>query len=203
MIKLKLLRLIRRDFLVELKTLSTVVASLLIMIILYIYVVGIAYGNIIGRVKIYGISISYIEFLTPGLMAIAAIESSFIIGSMFWLDRRLGVFSQLLAGPFTRLEYITSKIVTVMLFSLIYSLIIIAFLLTLKYDLRELIGLFKVLSVIPLVSLIFSSLGLIIASYVRFYGSKGGETLKLNSPLYRNQQRITLKYRYLQLLNAQ
>ncbi len=145
------------------------------MIILYIYVVGIAYGNIIGRIKIYGISISYIEFLTPGLMAIAAIESSFIIGSMFWLDRRLGVFSQLLAGPFTRLEYITSKIVTVMLFSLIYSLIIIAFLLTLKYDLRELIGLFKVLSVIPLVSLIFSSLGLIIASYVRFYGSKGEE----------------------------
>ncbi len=61
---------------------------------------------------------SYLTFLTPGIMAFQAVMAGTVGGSILWADRRWGMLSQLLVGPFTRLQYLLGIMLTSMLFGL-------------------------------------------------------------------------------------
>ncbi len=60
----------------------------------------------------------YLTLLTPGIMAFQAVMAGTAGGSMLWADRRWGMLSQLLVGPFTRLEYLLGIMLTSMIFGL-------------------------------------------------------------------------------------
>ncbi|HTT25537.1 MAG TPA: ABC transporter permease [Thermoplasmata archaeon] len=60
----------------------------------------------------------YLTFLTPGIMAFQAVMAGTVGGSMLWADRRWGMLSQLLVGPFTRLQYLLGIMLTSLLFGL-------------------------------------------------------------------------------------
>ena len=62
--------------------------------------------------------VSYLAFLTPGIMAFQAVMAGTAGGSMLWADRRWGMLSQLLMGPFTRLQYLLGIMVTSLLWGL-------------------------------------------------------------------------------------
>jgi ABC-2 type transport system permease protein len=62
---------------------------------------------------------SYLAFLTPGIMAFQVVMAGTVGGSMLWADRRWGMLSQLLVGPFTRLQYLLGILLTSMLFGLV------------------------------------------------------------------------------------
>jgi len=65
-----------------------------------------------------GSSDSYLTYLTPGIMAFQVVMAGTVGGSMLWADRRWGMLSQLLSGPFTRLQYLLGIMLTSMLFGL-------------------------------------------------------------------------------------
>lgn len=60
----------------------------------------------------------YLGFLTPGIMSFQAVMAGTAGGSILWADRRWGMLSQLLVGPFTRLQYLLGIMLTAMLFGL-------------------------------------------------------------------------------------
>jgi len=61
---------------------------------------------------------SYLAFLTPGIMSFQVVMAGTVGGSVLWADRRWGMLSQLLVGPFTRLQYLLGIMLTSMLFGL-------------------------------------------------------------------------------------
>lgn len=65
-----------------------------------------------------GAGLSYLTYLTPGIMAFQVVMAGTVGGSMLWADRRWGMLSQLLVGPFTRLEYLLGIMLTSVLFGL-------------------------------------------------------------------------------------
>lgn len=61
---------------------------------------------------------NYLAFLTPGIMSFQSVMAGTAGGSMLWADRRWGMLSQLLVGPFTRLQYLLGIMLTSMMFGL-------------------------------------------------------------------------------------
>ncbi|PCN50646.1 hypothetical protein B6U99_03240 [Candidatus Geothermarchaeota archaeon ex4572_27] len=164
---MRTLRLVRRDVLVGLRAFSPVAISLSLTIALYLLVAGPAYDRLIGVVAVGGVHLGYLEFLSVGIMAIAALESSFITGSMFWLDRRLGMFAQLLAGPYTRDQYVASKLLSSILLATAFSAAAVIVAVCAAPDPRVAEALGRAMLAVPLAALAFSSLGMLAASYVR------------------------------------
>ncbi len=68
---------------------------------------------------------NYLSFLTPGIMAFQAVMAGTVGGSILWADRRWGMLSQLLVGPFTRLQYLLGIMLTSMMFGLVGALVML------------------------------------------------------------------------------
>ena len=162
---MRLLRLVRRDTIIGFRTLGGVTLSLVLTLVLYIFVASLSYNSIVVKLRVMGRAINYVEFLAPGLAAIAVAETSFIMGSLYWIDRRVGMFEQLVAGPFTREEYAASKILTAAIYSLAYTALTIA----LVSLLSPCTGLemLRTLLATPIASTLFASMGLCAATRVR------------------------------------
>jgi ABC-2 type transport system permease protein len=73
-----------------------------------------------------GAGLSYLTYLTPGIMSFQVVMAGTVGGSMLWADRRWGMLSQLLMGPFTRLQYLFGIMLTSVLFGLAGSAVMLA-----------------------------------------------------------------------------
>jgi ABC-2 type transport system permease protein len=108
-----LVRLIYRNVVV-----NTDPGSLVILVGLpglYLVFFGYGFQSITGAAGAGG---HYLSFLTPGIMSFQAVMAGTVGGSMLWADRRWGMLSQLLSGPFTRLQYLLGIMFTSLLFGL-------------------------------------------------------------------------------------
>jgi ABC-2 type transport system permease protein len=81
----------------------------------YIFVAGFAYASIIPPQKIGDRLIDYVLFLAPGIVVMQIMFAASMAGAMLWLDKRLAMFTQIIVGPFSRWQYILSKLVSIML----------------------------------------------------------------------------------------
>jgi ABC-2 type transport system permease protein len=107
-----LLRLIYRNIWV-----NTDPGSLIILVGLPgMYLVFFGFG--FQSVSSGGPGTSYLSFLAPGILAFQAVMAGTVGGSILWADRRYGMLSQLLVGPFTRLQYLLGIMLTSLLFGL-------------------------------------------------------------------------------------
>jgi len=108
-----LLRLVYRNILV-----NTDPGSLIILVGLPgLYLVFFGYG-FQSVASAGGAGASYLSFLTPGIMSFQVVMAGTVGGSMLWADRRWGMLSQLLVGPFTRLQYLLGIMLTSILFGM-------------------------------------------------------------------------------------
>ena len=115
-----LLRLIYRNIAV-----NTDPGSLVILVGLPgLYLVFFGYG--FASIAPGGGSTSYLSFLTPGILAFQVVMAGTVGGSMLWADRRWGMLSQLLVGPFTRLQYLLGIMLTSVLFGLAGTAVMLA-----------------------------------------------------------------------------
>lgn len=108
-----LVRLVYRNILV-----NTDPGSLIILVGLpgmYLIFFGFGFQSLASSA---GSGNSYLGFLTPGIMAFQVVMAGTVGGSMLWADRRWGMLSQLLMGPFTRLQYLLGILLTSLLFGL-------------------------------------------------------------------------------------
>ncbi|HEV8049290.1 MAG TPA: ABC transporter permease [Thermoplasmata archaeon] len=158
-----LLRLIYRNIVV-----NTDPGSLIILVGLpgmYLVFFGYGFQSISGSGGAGG---SYLAFLTPGIMAFQVVMAGTVGGSMLWADRRWGMLSQLLVGPFTRLQYLLGIMLTSLLFGLggAFVMLGVAFAL-LGTAPTGLIALAVIFASITLGSIFFGALMLFISALVK------------------------------------
>ena len=68
---------------------------------MYLIFMGTKFTAIVHNFEVDGVSYYYASYLAPGIIAFQTVMAGTIGGSMLWLDRRFGMFSQILSGPFT------------------------------------------------------------------------------------------------------
>jgi hypothetical protein len=85
------------------------------MPIVYIFIMGLTFANIIRGVTIGGARVSYVQYLAIGVVFGQLMLSASYAGAMVFFDKKMGMFEQILAGPFRRWEYFLSKILSVIL----------------------------------------------------------------------------------------
>ncbi len=95
--------------------------------VFYIFISGYAYAGLIGNqgVRFGDIFVSYPSFLAVGMIGFNVMNSSTVAGSIIWNDKRNGMFQQLLVMPYTKLQYIISNLVTIMIMGLASAAIIL------------------------------------------------------------------------------
>ena len=88
--------------------------------IFYIFISGYAYSALLGNqgIRVGEILVSYPSFLAVGMIGFNVMNNRTLAGSIIWTDKRNGMFQQILVMPFTKVQYIFSNLVTIMLMGL-------------------------------------------------------------------------------------
>lgn len=86
---------------------------------MYLIFMGTMFTSIVSNFQVGDVSYNYASYLSPGIIAFQTVMAGTIGGSMLWLDRRFGMFSQILSGPFTRSQYLLGIILATTAASLI------------------------------------------------------------------------------------
>ena len=84
----------------------------------YLYVGGFVYGSLFDVVTIENVEIAYPAFLAVGLIVVQVFQGSSMCSSMYWIDARVNMLSQLKHLGFTSRAYYLSKLVSILLLSL-------------------------------------------------------------------------------------
>ena len=92
--------------------------------LVYIFVAGFAYAQLIPEVQSGSKELSYPAFLASGMIGFNIMNSTLISGILIWNDRRNGMFEQIMSGPFTRNHYILGNICTIGIIGLISAAMI-------------------------------------------------------------------------------
>jgi len=159
-----LVRDIRGSFLMS----PLFLASMLVSPLIYIFVLGFAFGGAISSVVAGGISMSYILFLTPGIIVSQFLTGGVYAGASIWFDKRFGMFEQILVGPFTKTQYITSKILSVALQGLAMAFLVLLLASPLLSGLSvSFLGILYIVAAWMFGSLLFGSLSIIVSTAVK------------------------------------
>jgi len=92
--------------------------------LIYIFVAGFAYTSLIDTVPYENKDLNYPAYLATGMIGFNIMNSTLISGIIIWNDRRYGMFEQILAGPFTRANYILSNVCTIGIVGLVSAALI-------------------------------------------------------------------------------
>ncbi len=92
--------------------------------LIYIFVAGFAYTSLIDKVPFENRELNYPAYLATGMIGFNIMNSTLISGIIIWNDRRHGMFEQILAGPFTRSNYILSNVCTIGIVGLVSATLI-------------------------------------------------------------------------------
>ena len=95
--------------------------------LVYIFVAGYAYSSLINENEIIigGKTISYNVFLAVGMIGFNVMNSSTVAGTIIWNDKRNGMLQQILVMPYSKLQYIASTIMTIIIMGLASAAIIL------------------------------------------------------------------------------
>lgn len=120
-----ILRLVIRDLKATLDK-SLLIIQLLLPL-LFLFVAGFTYTALIPPFEVNGRIVPYEQFLAAGVILLSILTGSLIAGALLWVDRRLGMYEQILMGPFTKSQYAFSKILSSMFAGLLGAVIITLF----------------------------------------------------------------------------
>jgi len=162
------LRLLYRDLKAGLWSTKSMLAMQLVSPLFYIFVAGFAYSAVIPAINVGGKQVSYVLFLAPGIAVTQIMFAASFAGAMLWIDKRFAMFAQILMGPFSRWEYILSKVVSIMAQGLVNALLVFIIASPLLIGLRvTFIGVSYVAASLILGSLFFGSLTLAISVFIK------------------------------------
>lgn len=84
-------------------------ASLVVIIglpAMYLIFLGTMFVSLVSTFTVNGVTFNYTSYLAPGIVAFQTVMAGTVGGGMLWLDRRYGMFAQILSGPFSRSQYL-------------------------------------------------------------------------------------------------
>jgi len=162
------LRLLYRDLKAGIWSTKSMIVMQLVTPLFYIFVAGFAYGAVIPTMNIGGRNVGYVLFLAPGIIVMQIMFAASIAGAMLWIDKRFAMFAQILMGPFSRWQYILSKVVSIMLQGLLNAFLVFLIASPLLVGLGiSPLGLAYIVGSLVLGSLFFGSLTLAISVFIR------------------------------------
>lgn len=148
--------LVKREVIRSLKIINQVIWPPIITTLLYVFVFGLALGRAIPSVQ----GVSYAQFLIPGLIMLQVIDASYgECSSSLFQGRFMNSIQELLIAPMSAFEVVAGYILGSLARSLLIAGLITALGIGLVHIAPRDWPLF--LSVIVLVSVLFSALGLI------------------------------------------
>ncbi len=154
--RIGLMTLVRRELIRTMKVINQVIWPPIISTLLYVFVFGLALGNRISSVQ----GVSYAQFLIPGLIMLQVIDSSYgECSSSIFQGRFMNSIQEMLIAPMSAFEMASGYV----LGSLVRALLIAALITLMGAVLVHTWPVHWLLyaSVLCLVSILFSSLGLI------------------------------------------
>jgi len=94
--------------------------------VVYIFVAGYAYSAFIKDqgINVVSLSITYVSFLTAGMIGFNVMNGSQIAGTIFWNDKRNGMFQQLLVMPFHKVQYVIANLIPLIIIGLASAAVI-------------------------------------------------------------------------------
>ena len=137
--------------------------------LIYIFVAGFAYTSLIDKVPFENRELNYPAYLATGMIGFNIMNSTLISGIIIWNDRRHGMFEQILAGPFTRSNYILSNVCTIGIVGLVSATLIalLGFLVFFESAEFSLITIPVIIFASVTGSLLFGSIASIISTRIR------------------------------------
>jgi ABC-2 type transport system permease protein len=136
----------------------------LILPLFFIFVAGFGYTLIVPGVQ----GISYETYLASGAIAMTVMSSSMLSGTMIWFDRNFGMFEQILMGPFTRLQYVISVALSVVLTGLLSAVVVFLVSLTVSSGvIINFVAITELLGSLIVGSLFFGSFGIFVSLRVK------------------------------------
>ncbi len=136
----------------------------LVLPLFFIFVAGFGYTLIVPHVQ----GISYETFLATGAIAMTVMSSSMLSGTMIWFDRNFRMFEQILMGPFTKLQYITSVTLSVILTALASAALVFLVSLTVSTGVILSVGsILELFGSLILGSLFFGGFGIFVSLRVK------------------------------------
>lgn len=161
-------RLLYRDLKAGLWATKSMMAVQLITPLFYIFVAGFAYSAVIPTMDIGGTRVNYVLFLAPGIIVSQIMFAATFAGAMLWLDKRLAMFAQILMGPFSRWQYILSKVVSIMAQGMVNAIIVFVIAAPVLVGLRLTVdGVLYIAGSLIFGSLFFGSLTLAISVFIK------------------------------------
>ena len=162
------LRLLYRDLKASLWSTKSMIAVQLVTPLFYIFVAGFGYSSIIPTMTVGNKEVNYVLFLAPGVVIMQIMFAASMAGAMLWIDKRLAMFTQIVVGPFSRWQYILSKLVSIMLQGMLNALIVFLIASPLLAGLSvSLEGVLFIVGSLVLGSLFFGSLTLAISVFIK------------------------------------
>jgi ABC-2 type transport system permease protein len=111
--------------------------------------------------------VSYLDFLAPGIIAMALLFSSMFSGMSVLWDRQFGFLKEILVAPVRRSSIVTGKVLAGMTNGIIQALMILAIALFLGVRITGIAGVLLSVIFIVLISMSFVSLGIAMASRIQ------------------------------------
>ncbi|MDE1763541.1 MAG: ABC transporter permease [Thaumarchaeota archaeon] len=128
---------------------------------------------------------SYMQFITPGILAQSVLFISIFYGITVVWERDVGIITKLLSTPSPRSSIVLGKSLAASLRGVFQALMIFALALLLgvkiRFDLPDILGVF---AVVVLFAMCFSSLSMLLASYMKTRDRMMGIGQALTMPLF-------------------
>lgn len=139
--------------------------------LIWLAIVGVGFGSAFAVAGITGAfgTVSYITFLAPGIIGMTILFTSIFAGINVIWDKQFGFLKEILVAPVSRGAIVLGKIAgsaTVSLITALVIFIVIVAVGVIPYTLLTTSGVLTSIVFMVLISSIFVSIGLIIASYI-------------------------------------
>jgi len=151
---------------------------------IWILVIGNTFAGTQPLIKSVGYDLSYIEFMTPGVIILTAIFTSIFGGVNTLWDRRYGFMNKALTSPISRSSIALGKMLAISLISTLQASLILGIALAIGVSFVNPLMIIPIMMIVILFSLGFSGISVVIAATAKSQETFWGIVNFLGMPLF-------------------
>ncbi|MGQ0795214.1 MAG: ABC transporter permease [Nitrosopumilaceae archaeon] len=151
---------------------------------IWIIVIGNTFAGTQPLIKSVGYDLSYIEFMTPGVIILTAIFTSIFGGVNTLWDRRYGFMNKALTSPISRSSIALGKMLAISLISTLQASLILGIALAIGVSFVNPLMIIPIMMIVILFSLGFSGISVVIAATAKSQETFWGIVNFLGMPLF-------------------
>ena len=151
---------------------------------IWIIVIGNTFSGTQPLIKSVGYDLSYIEFMTPGVIILTAIFTSIFGGVNTLWDRRYGFMNKALTSPISRSSIALGKMLAISLVSALQASLILGIALAIGVNFVNPLMFVPIMLIVILFSLGFSGISVVVAATAKSQETFWGIVNFLGMPLF-------------------